>query len=88
VLLISRVQKRALTWLQFMCFWLILMHFVDVYWFVMPQADGGFQIADVGALLFALGIFFAYVFWRLSKVPLVPVGDPRLPRSVHHHQTH
>jgi hypothetical protein len=88
LLLISRVQKRALTWLQFMCFWLILMHFVDIYWFVMPQAEGGFQIADVGALLFALGLFFAFVFWRLRKVPLVPVGDPRLARSVHHHQTH
>ena len=88
VLLISRVQKKALRWLQFMCFWLILMHFVDIYWFVMPQTEGGFQIADVGALLFALGIFFAFVFWRLGTVPLVPVGDPRLPRSVHHHQTH
>jgi len=88
LLLISRVQKRFLPWLQFMCFWLILMHFVDIYWFVIPQAEGGFQIADVGALLFAVGLVFAYVFWMLGKVPLVPIGDPRLPRSVHHHQTH
>ena len=89
VLLISRVQKLTLRWLQIMCFWVILMHVVDVYWFVMPQA-GGFhvQLADVGALLFVTGVFFAYVFWQLRRVPLLPVGDPRLERSLHHHQTH
>jgi hypothetical protein len=89
VLLISRVQKRALPWLQVMCFWVIFMHIVDIYWFVLPQA-GGFSVspADVGALLFVAGTFFAYVFWQLGRVPLVPIGDPRLSQSLHHHQTH
>ena len=89
LLLISRVQKRALRWLQVMCFWVILMHIVDIYWFVMPQA-GGFHVqpADIGALLFVGGVFFAYVFWQLGRVPLLPIGDPRLQRSLHHHQTH
>ena len=87
MLLISRVQKRALPWLQVMCFWVILMHIVDIYWFVMPQA-GGFhvQLADIGALFFVGGVFFAYVFWQLGRVPLLPVGDPRLQRSLHLHQ--
>jgi hypothetical protein len=89
VLLISRVQKRALRWLQVMCFWVIFMHIVDIYWFVLPQA-GSFHVqpADIGALLFVGGVFFAYVFWQLGRVPLLPVGDPRLQRSLHHHQTH
>lgn len=89
VLLISRVQKLNLRWLQVMCFWLILMHVVDIYWFVLPHA-GGFSVhpADIGALMFLGGIFFAYVFWQLGRVPLVPVGDPRLSKSLHHHQTH
>jgi hypothetical protein len=89
LLLISRVQKRALGWLRVMCFWVIFMHIVDIYWFVLPQA-GGFSVspADVGALLFVGGVFFAYVFWQLGRIPLVPVGDPRLPKSLHHHQTH
>lgn len=89
LLLISRVQKQALGWLQVMCFWLILMHIADMYWFIMPQAGAfSIQMADIGALLFVGGVFFAYVFWKLGNVPLVPVGDPRLPRSIHHHQTH
>jgi len=89
LLLMSRVQKRALRWLQVMCFWIIFMHIVDIYWFVLPQA-GGFEVhwADVGALMFVGGLFFTYVFWQLGRVPLVPVGDPRLARSLHHHQTH
>jgi hypothetical protein len=72
-----------------MCYWAIFMHVVDIYWFVLPQA-GAFhvQLSDIGALLFVGGIFFTYVFLMLRRVPLVPVGDPRLSRSIHHHQTH
>jgi len=89
LLLISRVQKRALRWLQVMCFWVILMHVIDIYWFVLPQAgEFGVQLADVGALFFVGGVFFAYVFWQLGRLPLLPIGDPRLQRSLHHHQTH
>ncbi|RLB46364.1 MAG: hypothetical protein DRH23_12735 [Deltaproteobacteria bacterium] len=86
-LLISRVQKRNLRWLQVMCVWVIVMHVVDIYWFIMPQA-GPFQLqlADIGALLFVGGVFFAYVFWQLGRVPLLPVGDPRLQRSLNLHQ--
>ena len=89
LLLISRVQKLNLRWLQAMCFWVIFIHAVDIYWFVLPQA-GAFriQLVDIGALLFVGGVFFAYVFWQLGRVPLVPVGDPRLEKSLHHYQTH
>ncbi|MDH3202341.1 MAG: hypothetical protein OEM15_15725 [Myxococcales bacterium] len=89
LLLISRVQKLNLRWLQAMCLWVIFIHAVDIYWFVLPQA-GAFriQLADIGALLFVGGVFFAYVFWQLGRVPLIPVGDPRLQKSLHHYQTH
>ena len=89
LLLISRLQKRSLRWLQAMCFWIVFMHIVDIYWFVLPQAGAfGVHPVDVGALLFVGGVFFTYVFWRFTQVPLLPVGDPRLARSLHHHQTH
>lgn len=89
LLLISRVQKNNLRWLQAMCLWVLFMHAVDIYWFVLPQAGHfQFQLVDAGALLFVGGIFFSYVFWQLGRVPLVPVGDPRLLKSLHHHQTH
>jgi hypothetical protein len=92
-LLISRVQKRNLAWLQKMCVWLLAMHVVDIYWFVMPHAnkqshlDSG-VIYDLAALLFCGGVFFTFVLKGLARFPLVPVGDPRLSRSLNHHQTY
>ncbi len=89
VMLISRLQKRALRWFQFMCIWIIAMHVIDMYWFILPQAGRlSFSLVDAGGLLFVGGTLLAYVFWKLSKVPLLPIGDPRLARSLHHHQTH
>ncbi|MGB5809591.1 MAG: hypothetical protein WBG86_03620, partial [Polyangiales bacterium] len=61
LLLISRVQKKNLRWLQAMCFWVLFMHAVDIYWFILPQAGHlQFGLADFGALAFVGGVFFAY----------------------------
>ena len=93
-LLISRVQKRNLNWLRTMCVWLVGMHVADIYWFVMPQVNTPAHIDtmavlfDIGALLFCGGVFFTFVFKTLGRFPLVPVGDPRLSRSLHHHQSY
>lgn len=92
-LLISRVQKRNLGWLQKMCVWLLTMHVVDLYWFVMPQAHtpahlDSSVVYDLAALLLCGGVFFTFVLKGLARFPLIPVGDPRLSRSLHHHQTY
>lgn len=92
-LLISRVQKRNLGWLQKMCLWLLVMHVVDLYWFVVPQAHTPAQldaavIYDLAALLLCGGAFFTFVLKGFARFPLIPVGDPRLSRSLHHHQTY
>jgi len=92
-LLVSRVQKRNLGWLQKMCVWLLAMHVVDLYWFVVPQAHtpahlDSSVVYDLAALLFCGGVFFTFVLKGLARFPLVPVGDPRLSRSLHHHQTY
>jgi hypothetical protein len=92
-LLISRVQKRNLGWLQKMCVWLLVMHVVDLYWFVVPQAHtpahlDASVVYDLAALLLCGGAFFTFVLKGFARFPLVPVGDPRLARSIHHHQTY
>jgi hypothetical protein len=87
--LISRMVKRRLPLMMIGAVWLLIMHVADVYWYVMPQF-GALTLSpvDFGALFLVGGIFFAYVFWMLGRVPLVPVGDPRLQRSIQHHQSH
>ncbi len=88
--LISRVPKRRLAMLGFGAAWMLVMHLVDVYWLVLPNADAGVfapHWMDAACLLAIGGAFFAVVFWQMQRHPLIPVGDPRLLRSVVHVQT-
>lgn len=86
--LISRNVKRRLALLGFGCTWLLVMHVVDIFWFVMPNASRGalsVHWLDVAALLAVGGIYFAVVLFGMRRHPLIPLGDPRLPRALHHH---
>ncbi len=87
--LISRLVKRRLGMMAFGAAWLLIMHICDVYWLILPQA-GEFapNASDIGALLLCVGLFFTYFFWMLGRHPLIPVGDPRLARCIHHHQSY
>ena len=91
-LLMSRNVKRHLPTLGFGAAWLAVMHVVQIYWLVMPYAD---QTAlaetslhphwlDVAAFLCVGGSYLAVVFWNMARHPLVPIGDPRLSRGLHH----
>jgi hypothetical protein len=86
--LISRNFKRNLGRLQIGAGILLVMHVVDMYWFVMPNYalgsnDFTFHWLDAACLLAVGGIYGAFVFFRMTKNYLVPVGDPRLERSLH-----
>lgn len=90
--LISRVIKRDLPKLKAGVIWLLVMHVVDIFWYVMPNATEhahlSVGVADVGCLLLFGGAFFAVVFYNMNRVSLIPVGDPRLSRALHHHQSY
>ena len=86
--LISRNFKRNLGRLQVGAAILLVMHVVDMYWFVMPNYalrsnDFAFHWLDAACLLAVGGVYGAFVFFRMTKHSLVPVGDPRLERSLH-----
>ncbi|AKU97702.1 hypothetical protein AKJ09_04366 [Labilithrix luteola] len=86
--LISRNFKRNLGRLQLGAALLLVMHVVDIYWLVMPnyllnKPGFSFHWMDAACLLAVGGIYGAFVFFRMTKYPLVPVGDPRLQRSLH-----
>ena len=63
------------------------MHYVDLHWVVMPTVHHhGFHLhwLDLATLL-AVGSAYGLVFWRLlRRQALIPVGDLRLSRSLHH----
>jgi hypothetical protein len=80
-----RTIKRKPALLAAGAAWMLAMHWVDVYWLVMPALHPeGVTISwlDVAALLAVGGWFLAGLSWMMQGSPLVPVGDPRLPESL------
>lgn len=83
--LISRHPKRRPTLLAAAALWMLAMHWLDLYWLVMPEASPdrlGFHLLDVTTFVGVGGAFFAVVFWRLSLTALIPERDPRLDESL------
>jgi len=83
--LMPRAIKRNAATLVGAALWLLAMHFIDVYWLVIPSIQGlGARpgLVDVAALATVGGVFLAGFGWLLVKSPLVPAYDPRLSESL------
>jgi len=85
IFFISRWLKRNLKYHACMVIWICFMHFVDLYWIIIPTvAPNGIDIHFVDITLFVgiaclyLGVFFK----NLNKVCLIPKKDPRLSESL------
>ena len=86
--LLPRGAKRNPQWLVMVSVLLLIMQYVDNYWLVYPNFFEGhlvFGFMEVGIFLGFLGLFLFAVTRFLSKYPLVPVKDPRMSESLHHH---
>lgn len=83
--LLTRAAKRNLAWLTFIAVWILIMHWIDLYWMVFPtHSPEGFQFSWMDLTLFiGTGGIVLWFMWRnISAHPLVPVNDPRLPFSL------
>ena len=83
--LMTRHTKRNKVTLLAASFWMLAMHYLDLFWQVMPteQHHGPhFSAAHGLSMLMIGGFFFALVGVFLKKGSLVPVKDPRLSESL------
>jgi hypothetical protein len=83
--LMGRDVKRNGATLALGGVWLLAMHFVDLYWQVMPTLHPqGLRpsVLDVAAFLTVGGCFVAAAGWLMRRHALVPVRDPRLEESL------
>ena len=83
--LMGRTVKRKGATLAVGGAWLLGMHFVDLYWQVMPTLHPeGLRpsLLDVAALLAVGGCFVAAASWLMRRQALVPLRDPRLAESL------
>ncbi|MBX7165850.1 MAG: quinol:cytochrome C oxidoreductase [Pirellulales bacterium] len=83
--LVSRHVKRSRFGLAFWATWLLVMHWLDLYWLVMPNLDSNrvpWSLMDATCMLGVGGLFVAAFAWLASDRSLVPVRDPRLRDSL------
>lgn len=85
VLLLSRHAKRSKLVLGIGATLLLAMHYVDMYWLVMPTLDlhdTNFTWYDLAGLLGPVGVMAGWLGLRASRDAIYPLRDPRLPEAV------
>lgn len=88
VVLVTRQAKKCMPILAACALWLIIMHWVDIYWLIMPQfSESGpqFHIMDLLALAGIGLICKGAASIRYAGKYLIPFGDPRLPDAISYH---
>lgn len=85
VFLMSRHVKRARGTLAMAAVFLLVMHWIDLHWIIMPtHRPHGPHLTGVDfSTLVGIGALFLGVFTGfLQKTPLLPLRDPRLQESL------
>lgn len=83
--LLSRHIKRNPKTLAIGAVWILVVHFIDLHWVVMPNFHkGGFSFhpLDITTLLAVGCLLVAAVLFQAKKVNLLPTKDPRLKKSL------
>lgn len=85
--LLSRHVKRNRGSVVFWAVWILVFHWVDVFWLVMPEYSRTVTLGvqELLCLVGLVGIFAGMIVWRLSAAPLRPLQDPRLEESLAFH---
>jgi len=90
-LLLMRFVKKNPERLRMLAMWLILMRFVDIYWFVEPAfRQRGLEVywTDLAALVGMGGIWLWYFLRNLKARPMLVPHDPRNTLSTSHGHGH
>ena len=83
--LMSRFTKRKRSLLGFWAAWIIVMHWFDMFWIVMPELGLDhvpFHLMDATCFLGIGGVYLAGLAYLAGNRPLVPLRDPRLDDSI------
>jgi hypothetical protein len=87
----SKHMKRNYRVLMSWAAWVLIFHFVDMFWLVMPEMDFDpatsvsrvhFGVVEILCFLGIGGVFLATFMKLLEKNALRPMKDPRLMESL------
>lgn len=84
LVLLSRGPKRRKGMLAAAAGWLLVMHWLDLYWFVIPvqSEHAAVNWASLALAVGFAGVLIARLLWGARSVSLVPEKDPRLAESL------
>ena len=85
VALLSRSPKRRPRLVAIAAVWMLAMHWVDLYWVVIPEVSPQRalpHLLDLTTLLGLGGIAVAAVLYVMRECSLIPEQDPRLAESL------
>jgi hypothetical protein len=86
--LMSRSVRRHRPTLVFWCVFMLAMHWIDLFWLVMPTASPDSAVPAATDILCLLGVgalWLASVLRVAPSVRLLPTGDPHLQDSLAFH---
>lgn len=85
IFLLPRSNKRNRFTLGLAALWLLAMHYLDLYWLIMPNLSHvrvPWHAIDL-FLPLAMGcLFFWCYLYRLERQPMIPMRDPHLAESI------
>jgi len=83
--LMPRAVKRSRRAVVPAAVWVLAMHYLDLYWLVMPSLHhhgAHFSPLDLTTLVGVGSVFVAGMGWFMRRDALVPLRDPRLAESI------
>jgi hypothetical protein len=87
-LLLSSDIKRNTKLLPKLAIWMIFIRVVDLFWMTRPEFTSRAWpgLLDFAAPVALLGLWLFYFSWQLKKMPLLPLGEPKLAEVVSNHE--
>lgn len=83
--ILSRHVKKNKVALASFCIYLLLVHCLELFWLVMPNAgehEGTLRLGDIAALFGMFSLFLAYLSFLVSRRNILALGDPKLKESL------
>jgi hypothetical protein len=81
IVLLSYRLKRQATWLSVVAVWILVAHYIDVHWLVVPEMQSRrppYHWLDAAAFLAVFGASVAFAAARLRGERMAPINDPAL----------
>ncbi len=85
--IMSRHVKSNSRAMIFWTIWMLVVHYLDLYWIVIPEINPGLTISfiEIGTGMAVVSVYGVAAIWIASRSSLFAVGDPRMNESLTRH---